>query len=229
MAQANAVCGSLIHICALRVTRLDSQGNVDPNPNNSYVTNNVVSVQENPVIEEGLDSTLVGGCDCIIASYKGTNKLKRFEFGMELPTFEPALLEILTGSTLIVDTSVVPVPIGVGWPAQLSCDATQQPNVAIEWWSDLWVDDQQSADWPFVHSIYPSSYWQIGQQTAQNDFNNPTLNGFTRTNTLFGNPYTDLPASAQTALEGGSPGAQFLTTTDPPAADCAYQSVTPGT
>lgn len=59
MPQAVAVCGSLIHICALRVTRLDSQGNVLDESNNSYVTNNVVSVQVNPVIEAGLDSTLM--------------------------------------------------------------------------------------------------------------------------------------------------------------------------
>lgn len=227
--QAVAKCGSLIHICALRVTRLDSQGNVVDEENNSYVTNNVVSVQESPVVEEGLDSTLVGGCDCIVASYKGTNKLKRFEFAMELPTFEPALIEMLIGASLIVDESTSPVPIGVAWPSQLSCSSTQQPNVAIEWWSDLWTDDQQDGDWPYVHSIYPSSYWQIGQMTAQNDFNNPTFNGFTRTNTLFGDPYDDLPPSAQSALAAGAPGEQFLTTVAPPTAECGYQTVDPGT
>ena len=122
MAQALASCGSLIHVCALRVTRLDSQGNVVATDNNSYVTNNVTSVEVDPDIEAGLDSTLVGGCDCIIASYKGTDKLKRFNFNLNLPTFEPALLEMMIGATLIEDTSDIPVPIGIGWPNQLSCE-----------------------------------------------------------------------------------------------------------
>ncbi len=225
MPQAVAVCGSLIHICALRVTRLDSQGNVLDESNNSYVTNNVVSVQVNPVIEAGLDSTLVGGCDCIVASYKGTDKLKRFEFTLELPTFEPGLIEMLTGATLIEDTSDIPVPIGVSWPTQLSCSDTQAPNVAVEWWADLWTDDQQDPDWPYVHSIYPSSYWQIGQQTGQNDFANPQFTGFTRTNSLFGDPYDDLPAPVSSGYL--DQGGQFLTTTAPPTAECSYQTVYP--
>lgn len=225
MPQAVAVCGSLIHICALRVTRLDSQGNVLDESNNSYVTNNVVSVQVNPVIEAGLDSTLVGGCDCIVASYKGTDKLKRFEFTLELPTFEPALIEMMTGATLIEDTSDIPVPIGVSWPSQLSCSDTQAPNVAIEWWSDLWTDDQQDPDWPYVHSIYPSSYWQIGQQTGQNDFANPQFTGFTRTNSLFGDPYDDLPSPVSAGFL--DQGGEFLTTTAPPTAECGYQTVYP--
>ena len=144
MPQAVAACGSLIHICSLRVTRLDAQGNVLNESNNSYVTNNVVSIQVNPVIEAGLDSTQVGGCDCIIASYKGTDKLKRFEFQLELPTFEPALIEMLTGATLITDESTIPIAIGDAWPKQLSCDDTPAPNVAVEWWSDLWTDDAGS-------------------------------------------------------------------------------------
>ena len=227
MPQAIAVCGAPIHICALRVTRLDSQGNVVDESNNSYVTDNVVDVQVNPVVETGLDSTVVGGCDCIVVSYKGTDKLKRFEFVLNLPMFEPALIEMLTGATLIEDASTIPVPIGVGWPKQLSCADAQAPNVAVEWWSDLWTDDQQDPNWPYVHSIYPSSYWQIGQQTAQNDFSQPQFTGFTRTNTLFGDPYNDLPVTAAAALAAGNPGAEFLTTTAPPASECGYQRVFP--
>ena len=227
MAQALASCGSLIHVCALRVTRLDSQGNVVATDNNSYVTNNVTSVEVDPDIEAGLDSTLVGGCDCIIASYKGTDKLKRFNFNLNLPTFEPALLEMMIGAVLIEDTSDIPVPIGIGWPNQLSCDDVQQPNVAVEWWGDLWTDDAPDPEWPYFHAIYPASRWQIGRQVAQNDFAQPQLTGFTRTNTLFGNPYGDLPAPV--AADFLDQGGIFLTTTAPPTAECGYQTVVPGT
>jgi len=228
MPQATAVCGTLIHICALRVTRLDSDGSPSAEANNAYVTNNVMSVQVSPVIEEGLDSTLVGGCDCIIASYKGTNKLKRFEFVLTLPTFEPALIEMLTGATLIEDTSDVPVPIGISWPQQLSCDDAQQPPVAIEWWADLWTEDNQNAEWPYAHSIYPMTFWQIGQQTAENDFAQPTFNGFSRTNTEFGDPYEDLPGSG-VAADFLDIGGEFLTTQAPPTAECGYQTAGPYT
>lgn len=226
MAQAATVCGTPIHICALRVTRLDSDGTVAAAPNNAYVTNNVLSVQVNPVIEQGLDSTLVGGCDCIIASYKGTDKLKRFEFVLNLPTFEPALLEMMTGASLIEDESDVPVPIGISWPQQLSCSDAQQPPVAIEWWADLWSEDNQDPDWPYVHSIYPLTYWQIGQQTAENDFAQPTLTGFSRINSQFGDPYSDLPGTG-VAANFLDQGGEFLTTQAPPTAECGYQDAGP--
>ena len=113
MAQNPVVCGVSVLVCRTRVTLLDDDGSVAAGPNNSYVTDNPIRVTVTPVIEAGKDTTLKGGCDCIIASYKGPDLLKRFDLEFDIATIEPAMLSLMLGATLISDTSDTPVPIGV--------------------------------------------------------------------------------------------------------------------
>lgn len=230
MAQKPEICGVPIHVCRTRITRLDSLGNVEAGPDNSYVSDKPISVVVTPVVEPGTESTLVGGCDCILASYKGTNKLKRFDLEIAIGAFEPAMLEMVLGATLIEDSSDEPVPIGVWWPNQLTCDQGQQPNVAIEFWSDIWTGDHQDADWPYMHHVYPSSYWQISAQRYENALTPTSIVGFTRTNPVWGDgPYGDqqaITAGPQETTPSDTPGGAFYTEVDPPTADCGYKTTT---
>src|SRR5258708_28896946 len=92
-----------------------------------------------PSIEAGQDLVLTGGCDCIIAAYRGYDKLKRFDLELDLGDVEPGLLEMLTGATAILNTGD---PIGVWWNVnQFNCSVPAQPNVAFEAWQDGWDED----------------------------------------------------------------------------------------
>lgn len=211
-----AECLAAIHLCRVRVTRLDATGSPHNGPNNVYVSNNPLMVTVTPAIEAGKESTLIGGCDCIVAEYKGTDKLKRFDLEIDFAVLEPALIEMMIGADAIVDAGEV---IGNWWPSQLSCSDPSQPNVCFEGWQDAWEDDHQNSDPLYVHWIWPSSYWQIGTHTLQNDFNQPKLTGFTRGNTEWGEGiFGDLPEAA------GPLGGWFFTN-ELPDAECAYQTV----
>lgn len=215
-----AACGASLHICALRVTKLDAVGNVASESNNSYVTNQVMQVQLNPNILAGIDSDLVGGCDCVLASYRGVDKLKRFEFQVDMGAMEPILVAMLIGAAQIADATDI---VGVAWPAPVECGSTP-PNVAVEFWTDHWVEDAPDPVYPYIHHVYPSSYWQIGQQTFQNDFARPPLNGFSRKNPQWGaGPYGDGPPDSEDISRGG----WWKTADVPPEADCLAASVTP--
>lgn len=211
-----AICDAAIHLCFVRVTRLDQLGNPSPGPNNVYVTDKPMMLSAKPNIEAGQDKTLVGGCDCIIASYRGYDKLKRFDLELDLGVLEPGLMEMMLGAPAILDDDGY--PIGVHWPNQLTCSEPIQPNVCIEGWQDLWEDDHQASDYPYVHWIWPSSRWQLADTTLQNDFNQPKLTGFTR-----GNPNWGLGLFGDLNEPCGLLGDFFYTDSVPTAA-CGYQT-----
>jgi len=210
------ICDAVINLCAVRVTRLDALGNPTAGPNNVYVTNKPLSIAVTPEIEAGRDLTLVGGCDCIVATYRGPDKLKRFTFEVDLAKIEPGLMEMMIGASVILSGTSTD-PIGLWYPTQISCDDPVQPNVALEGWQYLWEDDHQASDFPYVHWVWPSTYWQIGQHTLSNDFLQPRLNGFSRGNPNWGNPYNDAPEDAEP--QGG-----FFYDTAIPTAACGYQT-----
>lgn len=218
-----APCGVSLHVCTVRGTILDDVGNVEDPPDNFYVTDKPISVQVTPTVEAGADITLTGGCDCVVASYRGTDKLKRFEFEVNLAALEPALFVLLVGGTLVTGTDgTATVPIGQVWPAALECGEAE-PVSGFEFWTDHWNGDAQDITFPWIHHVYPQTRWQIGQQQYQNDFAQPVVSGFSRRNDAWGDPYGDLPAF------DFATGGWHYTATEPPAGACDYQDFTPAT
>src|SRR3954471_14574536 len=123
-------CLASIHLCRIRVTRLEDTGAPAAGPNNVYVSDKPLVLGVTPVLEAGVDRTLVGGCDCIVATYRGYDKLKRVDFQLDLGALEPGLSEMLTGSAVITDSGDL---IG-NWfdDQQFSCDGPPSPNVCFE-------------------------------------------------------------------------------------------------
>lgn len=225
MAQNPTVCGVSILLCRTRATLLNDDGSVAAGPNNSYVSDKPMRVTLTPVIEAGKDSTLKGGCDCIIASYKGPDLLKRFTLEFGQAAIEPGMLSLMLGATLISDTSPEPVPIGVWWPAQVGCELPPPPNVAFEFWTQVYDGDAPNDTWPYIHHVYPFVNWQQGPQTYEDDFAQPSIVGNARSNIQWGEgPYGDQPSG----IPGNSPGGFFYTADALPDAACGYATVTPG-
>lgn len=220
-----APCGVPLGLCAFRLTRLLSTGCVDGSTDNVFVSTELISLQVTPTVEAGADTTLTGGCDCTIASYRGTDKLKRFEFELSFPKFAPAAYEMMLGGGLISDGVL---PVGVVYPTELACGDTQ-PAVALEFWVKHWNGDAQDVTYPWIHGVMPQTYWQIGQQQYQNDFAQPTFTGFSRANDCWGNgPYADGPEDEGYGAVDISTGAMWYATLDPPTdTACDYGDISP--
>ena len=220
-----APCGVPFGVCAMRITRLDDSGCISGSTDNTFTTAELIQLTLTPVVEAGADITLTGGCDCIIASYKGTDKLKRFEFEITNPKLAPALYEMMLGGEIILDGST---PVGTIWPAELDCGESQAA-VALEFWVKHISGDAQDVTYPWIHHVYPQTLWQIGQQQFQNDFAQPTLTGFSRKNECWGDgPYGDGPEAEFGTSYDISTGGFYYTATDPPAdTACEYGDVTP--
>lgn len=176
-----AICPSALHLCFVRITRVSAVGEPVPGPNNVYVSDTPLDLAINPDILAGEVKDVKGGCDQLVATYRGQDITKRFNLELTQAIIDPALEEMLCGGSIVLAGED---PIGVNFPAPCG---TQQPFVAIEAWQDLYdCDHQPSEPYQYRRYIFPSSRWVRGPETAQNDFSQPKFTGFTVGNANWG-------------------------------------------
>lgn len=214
-------CTIPFEICRARFTRLTTVGNVASGPNNSWVTDKITELTITPEIETGDDRVLRNGCGGIIASAKLPDLRKRWTLALSKGSVEPGLDELLLGDTVILAGST---PIGTWSHPQIGSAGLAPPPVALEVWAKNWAFDHQDPTYPWIHLVFPMSEWQRAAETLSDDLAISPVAGFTRVNPLWGHgPYAAQPE----AVASGADRGLFFTATDPPAADCAYKTVTP--
>lgn len=216
-------CGPSFGLCAFRVTLLDELGNVAAG-DNTYVTDAQLSLAWTPNIDTGATFSQRNGCGCSLAKFKAEDIFNWYEFTFTDGAFEPAMVALMLGATPILDGTDI-----VGWhdPGALACDEAK-PIVAVEAWTQhmLRGGSSKDSDYPYIHWVWPASKWQFGDNTAEEDFMNPVLTGFSVSNPLWGSgPYGDGPPDGSDVSAEGS---RWKTADTPPVADCVVGAVTPG-
>jgi len=212
-------CLAIIKLCAVRVTLL----NTDGTPSDSgdyYVTDKTVSLGFTPDISTGQDREIRNGCDCIVASSKAQDILKRFTFTLDRGNLEPGLEAMLLAQEAIVDAD--DSVIGVNFSSDLG--ACAQAAVALEGWASAEALDHPDPDYPWLHFRWPWTQWQIGPGTLSADYFQPQVTGFNRANPEFGDPYNDLPASGTGVITNDFFG-YWYQAEDPPTAVCGVQQI----
>lgn len=212
-------CASTVEICAVRATRLASDGTVSPGPDNSYVVSDVLQLQFTPNIREGEEREMMGGCGCIIAQKTDDDQVRRIDLELQAGRLEPGLVEMLTGGTVVEGTNG---PEGFLYGEKRAC-GVPQPRVAFEAWSHRWTeDDEVDPVNPWWHWVWPSVAWTLGQNTLQADFGPVVLTGKSRVNSNWASgPYGEQPASV-----GANHMGLFVWPGDLPTATCDYSTVT---
>ena len=214
-------CGPSFGACGARVTLLDEFGNVDAGEN-SYVTDKLVSLAFSPNIDTGNTFSQRNGCGCSLARFRAEDIFNWWEFTFTDGAMEPEMMALMVGSTTITDAGD---SVGFHFPSALDCSDVRR-QVALEIWTQHIVGSNKDAGHPYIHWVWPASVWQLGDNTAEEDFMNPVLTGFSRSNPLWGSgPYSDGPPDGS---DVGPEGAVWKTSDTPPAADCATATVTPG-
>lgn len=214
-------CGVSFGLCVMRVTKVDAAGNVVNEPANSYVSDKLVSIGLSPNIETGDTFSLRNGCGCSISRFKSNDIFNWFEFTFAGGALEPEMMALMIGAETIVDGADV---VGLAFPSQLDCDE-DEPAVSLEFWTKHIVGSGQDGLHPWVHWVFPKTVWQLGDNSAEEDFLQTALTGFSRTNSQWGGgPYGDGPPDDQDISEGG----YWKTDIDPPTAACVAAEVEPG-
>lgn len=211
-------CGVSFGVCAVRLTRVDAEGNVIAGLN-SYVTDKALSVALSPNIDTGNTFAVRNGCGCSLARFKAPDTFNWFEFTFTSAALEPEMQAFLLGADAIMDGSDA---VGVNYPGALVCNE-DEPAVAFEFWTQHIVGSAQDSQFPWFHWVFPRTIWHLDNNTFEEAIANPVVAGFSRTNALWGRgPYGDGPPDNQHIEEGG----WWKTDVDPPTAECAVQSVT---
>lgn len=211
-------CGVSFGVCVARVTRVNAEGEVSGISDNSYVTDSITSVSVTPNIEAGTQFSQRNGCGCKVASFRANDTFNQFDFTISNAKLEPGLMALMLGSNTIVDGSDV---VGQAFLGALECDE-DEPAVAFEFWTKHIVGSGPDSIHPWIHWVFPKTVWQLGDNTFEEGIALPTLTGFSRTNTAWGDgPYGDGPPGSTTIEEGG----WWKTDVDPPAATCDFADV----
>jgi len=214
-------CGVSFGLCAVRVTKVDATGVAVGGAGNSYVTDKPISLGLSPNIEAGNTFSLRSGCGCSIARFKSNDIFNWFEFTFADGALEPDMMALMLGADTIIDAGD---HVGMQFGGALGCDE-DEPAVGLEFWTKHIVGSAQDATYPWVHWVFPKTVWQLGDNTAEEDFLQTALSGFSRSNLLWGSgPWGDGPPDGSDVVEG----AFWKTDVDPPAATCATGTVTPG-
>jgi hypothetical protein len=185
----------------------------------SYVTDSPIEITLTPNIESGNTVSVRNGCGCSVARFKFPDTFNWFEFSFNKAALEPEMEAFLLGGETIDDSGDV---VGLVFPSSLDCD-DDLPSVAFEYWTKHVVGSGQDGAFPWIHWVFPSTSWSLADNTFGEDATQISLNGFSRTNSNWGDgPYGDGPPDGSDI----SDGAYWKTDVEPPTADCAAQSVT---
>jgi hypothetical protein len=204
-------CGAPYGLCAIRVTRLDSDGNAD---DDFAVSRKPVTVGFNPNIDQGTDVTARDGCGCRTVSVKGNPVFNWFEFTFGKDVLEPAIEALMTGDTPITDPGNGNLVVGINGAGALGCE-DDPIYVGFEMWAKHYVNTAPDGTYKLVHWVFPSTRWQWGDNTIEEGVSRTVLTGFSRSNSLWGSgPYGDGPPDGSDVVEW----ARWVTNDDLPEA-----------
>jgi hypothetical protein len=174
---------------SIRVTRLDSAGNLLTGPADSYTTSAFMRISFTPEYEEGDEITEKGANGVVCVTYKAPDTLKRITMELAICEPDPELTALISGGLLLrknLGTSDAVDTKSVGWAAPGVGDDPAGNGVAIEAWSHAVKDGKRSGVLPYFHWIFPYvKMRQSGDRVIENGLMANTFEGFGLGNASF--------------------------------------------
>lgn len=204
---------------AIRVTRLDSSGELMTGTNSSYVIKDFISLSMTPEYEDGDEFTQKNAAGEVCVTFKAPDTLKRVTLDIAFCNPNPEVAELLSGGVLL-GTAESPL----GWAApEIGKDAL--PNgVAVEVWSRAIVAGKPANNNPYWHWIFPYAVLrQGGDRVLENGILGTSFEGWAVGNTGFG----DGPAAPLWAFPNNTDRAYAYARTSAIPAGTGFQPVTP--
>lgn len=174
---------------SIRVTRLDSAGNLMTGPADSYTTSAFMRISFTPEYEEGDEITEKGANGVVCVTYKAPDTLKRITMELAICEPDPELSALLSGGLLLrknVGTGDAVDTKSIGWAAPGVGDDPAGNGVAIEAWSHAVKDGKRAGVLPYFHWIFPyAKFRQSGDRVIENGLMANTFEGYGLGNASF--------------------------------------------
>jgi hypothetical protein len=174
---------------SIRVTRLDSVGNLMTGPADSYTTSAFMRISFTPEYEEGDEITEKGANGVVCVTYKAPDTLKRITMELAICEPDPELSALISGGLLLrknLGTSGQPDHKSIGWAAPGVGDDPAGNGVAIEAWSHAVKSGKRAGVLPYFHWIFPYvKMRQSGDRVIENGLMANTFEGYGLGNASF--------------------------------------------
>jgi hypothetical protein len=170
---------------AIRVTRLDANGNLLNGAGDSYTTSAFMRVSFTPEYEEGDEFTEKSANGAVCVTYKSPDTLKRITMELAICEPDPELSALLSGGLLLRKNTGASVQ-SIGWAAPGVGDDPAGNGVSIEAWSIAIKDGRKAASYPYFHWVFPfAKLRQSGDRVIENGMLATTFEGYGLGNIAF--------------------------------------------
>jgi hypothetical protein len=167
---------------AIRVTRLDSIGNLMTGPMDSYTTSSFIRVSFTPEYEEGDEITEKAADGTVCVTFKAPDTLKRVTMEVAICDPDPEFTALVGGGLLLTrqgspgDQSTTR---SVGWAAGQVGEDPSRDGVAVEVWSYAVQNGKKAPNNPYFHWVFPYvKVRQSGDRVIENGLLANTFEGF---------------------------------------------------
>jgi hypothetical protein len=164
---------------SLRVTRLDSTGNLLSGPTDSYTTTAFIRVSFTPEYEEGDEITEKAADGTVCISYKAPDTLKRVNMEIAICDPDAELTAMLSGGLLLSGKDSNDNEITQGWASAQVGEDPSGNGVAVETWSRAIQSGKAASSNPYFHWIFPYVKTRLsGDRVVENGLLATTFEGF---------------------------------------------------
>lgn len=229
-----AVCFTPFKIPRVRVTKLNSCGQVVTGSCSQVVSDGIISIAMTKNYEDREEFFVKNGDGLFCVRETAAPLLKWIDLVLTFCNVDPDIVNLVAGEPLYTDDSASAVKIG--WSTQEA--SARNVNFALEGWTRLsGTGVLCTGGTPFGYTLFP---WvvegTIGDMTLENGVANFTVNARTRSNSLWGlGPYNvalsanvatlNNPIPLLTPITSTQHHRMFITQLAPPASACGCAAV----
>ena len=211
-------CGKSLKVCALAVTELSSDGSPLIGGDRFVVDDLItMTVSSEYGDDDDIERRSASGDVCL--AYFQFGPFKRLNFTMDLCAANPELHAVLVNGSRLASGAKV----GFGWPevgASSACAGSGYNGVGLEAWTlHVGSDGTVDATHPYLHWLFPRTYWRVGDKNFENDAMTHSFEGLGTQNAQWlDGPNGDWPVPSDRA-------GQWLPTTTLPTAGCTATTI----
>lgn len=212
---AEADCRPQVQACAIRVSRLDSNGVPSPGAGNMITSDALVSFGISAVYTDGDEIEDKNACGVVGVNYRGADSFKRLDVTIQIITPDPFLQEMLSGGAVLDPGGGAPK----GYAMPPIGEVTGN-GVSVELWANRVDDGDLDLNYPYAWYVYPKiRNLRIGDYSHENGSLQPVFSGQAVENAnWFDGPLNDWTADSDRV-------GQWIPTETIPTVECGYQTI----
>lgn len=212
-------CTRSLKACAVKFTKLASDGSPVVGAHNSYITDDLITLSIKTEYEGDDDFVVRGASGDVCLRYFAFGPLKNISFDLDGCAADPELHSLMVGETPLTAGAAV----GFQWPeigVGQGCSGGSYFGVGLEVWTrNVGADGSIDGSFPYLRWVFPKTFWRVSDKNVENAPMTHKFNGFGLQNAQWlDGPDNDWPVTSDRV-------GQWLPVATAPTPACGYHAV----